>query len=214
MSRIRTTSALAVAAVGAATLVAPVATADARPAPQGHRSLATVLAADGNHFDQQWADFDIVDRAVHAVLKAKPDSALGIVAQGRKPVTAFLPTDRAFRVLVTDLTGTKPATERGTFRAMTRMANVDTLESVLLYHAVPGATVTYRQALKGDGARLQTALSGGVLSVQVTAANQVRLRDADPNDRNATVLRKAADLNRGNRQIAHGIDRVLRPSDL
>ena len=40
----------------------------------------------------------------------------------------------------------------------------------------------------------------------------VQLVDADPDDANPYVVR--ADLNKGNRQIAHGIDRVLRPVDL
>lgn len=40
----------------------------------------------------------------------------------------------------------------------------------------------------------------------------VQLRDADTDDRNPYVVQ--ASLNKGNRQIAHGIDRVLRPLDL
>ena len=40
------------------------------------------------------------------------------------------------------------------------------------------------------------------------------LRDADTNDRNARVLRALRNVNQGNRQIAHGINRVLRPMDL
>lgn len=213
MSRIRTTSAIAAAAIGATSLVAPLATASADTTSTGNRSLAAVLAADGNHFDRNWSDFDIVDKAVHAVLKAKPHSPVGVLAQGGTPVTAFLPTDRAFRLLVTDLTGHRPATERATFRAVTRVANTDTLENVLLYHVVPGATITYRQALKADGARLQTALSGAKIVVNVHH-HRVRLVDADRNDRNATVVRQLADINKGNKQIAHGINRVLRPIDL
>ena len=213
MSHIRSTSVLAAAALGAAALVAPLTTASAEAKTAGHRSLAAVLAQDGNHFDHNWSDFDILDKAVHAVLKAKPNSPVGVLADGHKRVTAFLPTDRAFRLLVTDLTGKRPATERATYRAVTKVANVKTLESVLLYHVVPGATVTYREALKADGARLQTALAGGKITVKVHH-HKVRLVDADPNARNATVIRGLADINKGNRQIAHGVDRVLRPVDL
>ncbi|MET8361531.1 hypothetical protein [Micromonospora sp. NPDC005171] len=41
---------------------------------------------------------------------------------------------------------------------------------------------------------------------------QVRLVDADTNDRDARVV--SYDVNKGNRQIAHAVDRVLRPIDL
>ncbi len=50
-------------------------------AKQGNRSLAKVLAAD---------------------------SAVGVLAKGRTQATAFVPTDAAFRRLVTDLTGKRP----------------------------------------------------------------------------------------------------------
>ncbi len=40
----------------------------------------------------------------------------------------------------------------------------------------------------------------------------IRLRDKDYNSRNPRV--KVIDINDGNMQIAHGIDRVLRPMDL
>ena len=40
----------------------------------------------------------------------------------------------------------------------------------------------------------------------------VRLVDADPDDRNPLVVQP--NINKGNKQIAHGINRVLRPLDL
>jgi uncharacterized surface protein with fasciclin (FAS1) repeats len=83
---------------------------------------------------------------------------------------------------------------------------------VLLYHVVPGATVTYRQALRSDGVKLTTA-TGADLTVRVRA-HKVRLQDADTDDRNPRVLRDLRNLNKGNVQIAHGINRVLRPIDL
>ena len=43
---------------------------------------------------------------------------------------------------------------------------------------------------------------------------RVKLRDLDPDAANARVLPGARNLNRGNKQIAHGISRVLRPVDL
>jgi uncharacterized surface protein with fasciclin (FAS1) repeats len=190
-------------------LAAPAATA---AAPKGTTSLAEVLAADGNRYDRNWDDFDIVEKAVYAVLEAKPESPVAVLADGNTALTAFVPTDRAFRRLVFDLSGDRLAREAGVLRAVGKVADVDTLEAVLLYHVVPGATVTYAQALQADGAALGTAL-GEDIRVNVIDRN-VRLRDLDTDDRNARVLREAKNINKGNEQIAHGINQVLRPIDL
>jgi uncharacterized surface protein with fasciclin (FAS1) repeats len=209
----RTIRAVAIAAAGALTAAAVAGVAPAaQAAPTGTTSLAEVLAADGNKLDHNWADFDIVEKAVYAVLEAKPNSPVAVLADGNTALTAFVPTDRAFRKLVTDLTGDRKATERGVLRSLTKLADVDTLETVLLYHVVPGATITYAQAKAADGASLDTA-QGGALRVRV-AGDRVSLRDADTNDRNARVIVAAKNINKGNKQIAHGIDRVLRPIDL
>ena len=191
----------------AATTVAP---AQADSSAQGTRSLAEVLAKDGSGFDHNWHDYDIVDKAVGAVLDAKPGSAVGVLADGKKSVTAFLPDDRAFRILVKDLTGEKPRTEKQTFKAVAALG-IDTVETVLLYHVVPGTRINYRQALKADGVRL-TMASGGIVRVDVRKGNRIKLLDADRNDANPRIVRK--NINKGNRQIAHGINRVLRPADL
>ena len=209
-----------VTAVGLTTLVAsaalgvvPNGATAASDAPRriGHTSLAEVLAADGNRFDHNWQDFDIVDRAVHTVLRAKPNSAVGVLAKGRTRVTAFVPTDRAFRRLVRSLTGNLPRTEKAAFRAVATVADVDTLEAILLYHVVPGATITSTDAAGADGAALTTA-QGGNVRVNVRRNGGIFLRDKDRNARNPQV--KVVDINKGNKQIAHGINRVLRPIDL
>jgi uncharacterized surface protein with fasciclin (FAS1) repeats len=195
-------------------LVAPTASAQQGPTA-GTRSLATVLAADGQRFDRRWGDFDIVDAAVGAVLGAKPNSAVAVLADGTTPVTAFLPTDYAFRRLAHDLTGRWYHSEAKVFSTLAGALGVGTIESVLLYHVVPGATITYRAALHSDGAALATALAGAKVTVDVESCDHPRsvsLVDLDPDDRNPVVVQR--DLNRGNRQIAHGISQVLRPVDL
>jgi len=154
-------------------------------------------------------DFDVLTEAVLAVLAAKPGSPVKALTQGGTALTAFVPNDRAFRSLVTDLTGKRVASERAVFAAVAKLG-IDTVETVLLYHVVPGATLTSAQALKSDDARLKTA-QGGVLVVDVTG-RAIALRDRDRNDTDPRVV--AVDLNKGNRQIAHAIDRVLRPADL
>ncbi|GAA1479326.1 hypothetical protein GCM10009623_37720 [Nocardioides aestuarii] len=212
MTRSRSTRLAALAASTA--LAATGLAATASPASAGESpSIAALLAADGLSFDDSWQDFDILDQAVNDVLTAKPDSPVAALADGSVPLTVFAPNDRAFRRLVADLTGDRPADEETTYAAVGTLG-VDTIETVLLYHVVPDATITYKQAKKADGARLETA-AGKHLRVNYRPGRQkVYLKDADRNDRNAFVLSSAKNLNKGNPQIAHGISEVLRPLDL
>ncbi|HET7532740.1 MAG TPA: fasciclin domain-containing protein [Nocardioidaceae bacterium] len=178
----------------------------------GKRSLAKVLAADGRGFDKNAGDFDILDNAVRAVLAADPDSPVAVLADGKVKLTAFAPTDAAFRRLTTELTGKQYDSERRVFNKLAKAAGVETIEDVLLYHVVPGAPITYRQAKAADGAKLETALEE---TVQVRVRNgRVIVVDKDTDDRNARVIKGLKNINKGNRQIAHGVDRVLRPIDL
>lgn len=178
----------------------------------GKRSLAKVLAADGGGFDKNAGDFDILDNAVRAVLAADPDSPVAVLADGKVKLTAFAPTDAAFRRLTTELTGKRYDSERRVFNKLAKAAGVETIEDVLLYHVVPGAPITYKQAKAADGAKLETALEE---TVKVRVRNgRVILVDKDTDDRNARVVKDLKNINKGNRQIAHGVDRVLRPIDL
>lgn len=212
MSVRRTFAVLSAAALmgTAAVAGASAASADDHSDDLGNRSLAMVLAKDGSGFDRNPWDYDILDNAVQAVLEAKPDSAVAVLADGDVPLTAFLPNDLAFRRLAGDLTGTWSGSEEDVF---TRVAGVgvDTVEAVLLYHVVPGMTIDSRAAKKADGATLDTALAGKSFTVDVRDGRIV-LVDGDPDDANARVV--APDINKGNTQIAHGISRVLRPMDL
>lgn len=208
--------AVIVGVVALAASVALTVPASAHPrsgthAPTGTSSLAALLAKDGSGFDNNWNDFDITDAAVTAVLKAKPKSAVAVLADGTVPLTAFLPTDRAFRSLAHDLTGKWYRTESGVFTALATTLGIDTIESVLLYHVVPGATLSYTQALRANGAALTTAL-GPTVTIKVKFFFFISLKDKDPNAANAYVV--APNLNKGNQQIAHGVSQVLRPLDL
>ena len=191
--------------------VAPADASQPAAARAGTVSLAEVLAADGNRFDRTWGDFDVLDRAVSTVLDAKPASPVAVLADGSTRLTAFLPTDRAFRRLVRDLTGTAPDTERAVFNAAATLG-VDTIEQVLLYHVVPGQTLTSGKVLKADNVELDTA-EGGDIRVNVRKAG-IFLRDDDTDDLNPRVIPSLLDINKGNRQVAHGITEVLRPSNL
>ena len=143
------------------------------------------------------------------MLAAKPKSAVGVLANGKVALTAFIPNDAAFRLLVRDLTGKAPAKEQDVFKAVASLG-IPTVEKVLLYHVVPGRTITAKQASHSNRVWLKTA-EGASIKVRVVHG-MIYLQDKDPNARNPRVV--AADINKGNRQIAHAINRVLRPVDL
>ncbi|WP_374454791.1 fasciclin domain-containing protein [Nocardioides sp.] len=198
-------------ALGAVQATAPAASAKAA----GEDSLAALLTSDGDQFDKNKRDFDIVTEAALAVVAAKPDSPVGLLADGSKRLTVFAPTDEAFRLLAKDLTGQTIRSEKKIFESLVALAGVDTIETVLLYHVVPGKTLTSNKVLKANGAKLMTAAGESVkVRVRTKPSVSITLKDKDRNDQDPQVVLKAIDLNKGNKQVAHGIDRVLRPIDL
>lgn len=217
MSLRRTLAVLASAGIASAAGLATASGASAHerhqspePATVETRSLATALAADRPGFDRNWHDYDIVEAAVGAVLTAKPNSPVKVLADGSVALTAFIPTDQAFRNLASDLTKKRYSNEKAVFAAVAGLG-INTVETVLLYHVVPGTTIVARTALRSDSAQLTTAQSGKV-TVDVRSGKRIYLVDADPDDRNARVVQP--DINKGNRQIAHGVSQVLRPANL
>ena len=206
---------LAASALALTTMATAPAANAAVAAKPGTTSLAEVLTADGNTFDKNKNDFDIVTEAALAVVGAKPDSPVALIADGDTRLTVFAPTDQAFRLLAKDLTGQTIKSEKKIFEALVELAGVDTIETVLLYHVIPGKTLTSPKVLKADGARLTTAQGGKVkVDVKMKPSLSITLKDRDKNDQDPKVVLKALDLNKGNKQVAHGIDRVLRPIDL
>ncbi|WP_249998914.1 fasciclin domain-containing protein [Actinoplanes sp. M2I2] len=206
-------AAVATAALVTSALGAAPASAHGKTKPLGTKSLAAVLTADKSGFDRNGHDYDVLTAAVLAVLKAKPSSKVGVLTDGKTALTAFVPNDRAFQVLVADIQHTKRLpSEKKAFTAVAGLG-INTVESILLYHVVPGATINRKAALKSDGAKLKTA-AGSSVKVDVYGHwhKRVKLIDADRSDRDPRIVR--FDINKGNRQIAHGIDRVLRPINL
>jgi len=180
----------------------------------GNRSLAKVLAKDGTKLDHNWQDFDILEQAVLAVIAAKPSSPVALLTDGSVRLTVFAPTDEAFRDLVGDLTGKRPGTEKKTVKALLEVADINTIEAVLLYHVVPGATLASPKVIKAAKARTKlTTAQGGKVKV-VNRKGNITLVDKDPDLADPTVILNGIDINRGNRQIAHAIDRVLLPLDV
>jgi uncharacterized surface protein with fasciclin (FAS1) repeats len=174
----------------------------------GTTSLATVLDTSNAAFDRNWADFDILTAAVNAVLAAKPTSAVAVLADGNTELTAFIPTDRAFRKLVKDLTGKTLKTEANVFAAVAGLG-IDTVEQVLLYHVVLGAPITKAAAVAVPSGTELTTAQGATITVRV--GTSLILRDKAPKNLNPKVFLNRADINAGNKQIAHAINRVLLP---
>jgi len=218
--KLRRSIALSVAAGAAILTAAPSAASAASaalsaPAPTGTRSLAAVLTSNGNdQLDGNPFDYDIVTQAVLAVGGAKPNSPVSLLTKGDVALTAFLPSDFAFRDLVRQLTGKTVASEQDVFKAVAGLG-IDTVEAVLLYHVVPGATITSKDAVNADGAKLTTALGPTItVDVVVKGLGIVKLVDQDTNDTNPYLNPFALNINQGNKQIAHAITAVLRPIDL
>lgn len=197
------------AAVTAPANAAPAAKPAAASAKAGDTSLAEVLAKDGTKFDKNSKDFDILEAAVLAVVQAKPNSPVALLTDGSVKLTAFLPTDGAFRQLAKDLTGKGPKSEAKVASALLAAAGVDTIEQVLLYHVVPGQTLTSPKVIKAAkaGAKLKTAEGAKVKVTQKDG--DIVLVDKAKKLTDPTVV--AVDVNKGNKQIGHAIDRVLLP---
>lgn len=196
--------------------VTPAAAHASKPSTAtGTRSLAAVLTSDTSGFDRNRFDYDVLTKAVLTVLQAKPGSPVKVLTDGNVALTAFIPNDLAFERLVQDISGARSLPgEAATFDAVAGLG-VDTVEAVLLYHVVPGATIDAKTALGADGAALTTA-AGSTVTVDVRCrwhnTGVIRLVDADSSDRDPYIIK--FDINKGNKQIAHAIDRVLRPIDL
>jgi uncharacterized surface protein with fasciclin (FAS1) repeats len=200
---------VAAAAVG----VTALAPATASATGSSSTTLADILLADSakddaNGFDRRWWDYDIVTQAVLLF----PD----LVEAASNPdaeLTVFLPNDLAFRRLVFEITGTWMRSEADVFAAVASLGT-ETVKNVLLYHIVP-AEISYRDALKADGAVIDTLLDGASIEVDVRGKifKRVELIDLDTDDRNPTVVQANIGGKAAN-GYAHGINLVLRPIDL
>ena len=74
---------------------------------------------------------------------------------------------------------------------------------------------TARRVVVKVGSSSLTTAAGARVKVDIRKKPlRITLKDKDRNDRDARVVLAAIDVNKGNKQVAHGIDRVLRPIDL
>ncbi len=194
------TAIAATAALGVGLAVTP-ATAKA-----GNNSLGAALLADGDEFDSNGRDYDIVTQAALAVIGADAKSPVALLTQGNKRATVFAPQDRAFVKLVEGL-GVSVDSEQAAFEAIAATLSIKQIENILLYHVVAGKTITGKQAAKANGTKLTTA-QGGKLTIKVKKG---KIRVVDQNKDFPTARVVQANINKGNKQIAHGINAVLVP---
>ena len=175
----------------------------------GLNALTNVLNVSEYQFDSNLADFDILTYLALDVMGAKPNSPVWALADGNVKLTAFLPTDRAFKKLVKALTGQSYVRERKIYLAV-RALGVNTVEKVLLYHVVLGAPILSEAAVAANGAALTTA-EGSTIRVNYDGTT-LRLLDKDTDRINPNVILTRVDINEGNNQVAHPINGVLLPS--
>ncbi len=201
----------AVAIAAAAGLAAaPLMMASPAQAAPGTNSLGDVLLADTvsgqPSFDKNGGDFDILTAAVLAVLDSNPGSSVNLLFDGTTTLTAFIPTDAAFERTAGDL-GIAAKTEAKLTGKLVTALGAPQIEDILLYHVVPGVKINAKAAAASDGAKLEMA-NGQKVVVNVTK-KAIFLKDNNKEVDNPKVI--VTDINKGNKQIAHAIDRVLLP---
>ena len=210
----RRTKLASVAALAAAALTLAACGSSSEPAATPTPSATTSSAAPTSE-EPMPAAKDIVDTAVGAgqfTTLATALTAAGLVdtLKGAGPFTVFAPTDDAFAKLPAGTLDTLLADPKGA------------LTKILTYHVVPGKVMA-ADVVKMDGAKVKTVNGaelttalGSTIGVRVFDARYpiVMLKDQDPNDINPFLNPRALDINKGNKQIAHGILFVLRPANL
>lgn len=197
------------ALVAASALVlSPISPAKAEEEALKTMPLTEVLNLPRASFDDNLGDYDIFTQLFMDVWGALPDSAVSAISQGDVALTAFVPTDRAFRKLVRHLTGTAPKNEEAIAAAALTLGAA-TLEKVILYHVVVGDPILSPAALEANGAVLNTA-AGQTFRVKVEGT-KITLIDKSKKHKNAVVLLSKVDINKGNKQVAHGINQVMLP---
>jgi len=175
----------------------------------GIESITKKIDISDFKFDSDLTDYDIFKNLLLDVLASKPKSAAWALADGNVALTAFIPTDRAFRKLVKSLTGKYLAKEVNIYNTLLSLGTTK-LEQVLLYHVVIGAPLASGEVLTKNGEFLTTAQGA---TIRVALVDTVlRIRDKDTKRENPEVILTRVDQNLGNRQMFHPINGVLLPA--
>lgn len=176
---------------------------------RGINAISTVIGVEDFAFDSDLSDFDIFTFLTLDVLGKRPNSRLWRMADGTVPMTAFVPTDRAFKKLVKALTGFSYEREREIYN-VARTLGTDKLNQILLYHFVFGAPLLAEDVLAANGTFLTTPRK--VTIRVVYDGTELKLRDKDRERINPRVILSRVNVNEGNNQVIHPINGVLIPT--
>ena len=121
--------------------------------------------------------------------------------------TLYLPTDKAFRILVEDLFGESIKNESELFDFLVTGLTLPVIEAVLEYHIIGEVYTAGDLVNEGDGFELSPLLEDSSLELDFRG-KQLRLIDNEPGLRDPIV--RVVDIH-GSNGVAHVIDRVLLP---
>ncbi|KQM82355.1 hypothetical protein ASE68_02880 [Agromyces sp. Leaf222] len=167
--------------------------------PTGSIVDVAVAASGGGAPDDNPQDYDIL---VQALVATGLDATL---ADTSTKFTVFAPNDRAFLRLVTDLTGTAPASEAAALATITTALTGEQITNVLLYHVVPGKQLGPIRVVLSKSL---TMANGGIVKPRL-----LTLRDENPAFTDPRLVVSAINIKASN-GVIHTIDRVLVPGVL
>ena len=167
--------------------------------PAGSIVDVAVAASGGGTPDDDPTDYDILIQALTATGLAP------VLADTSRRFTVFAPNDQAFERLVTDLTGTAPASETEALTTITTALTLDQISNVLLYHVVADRKLGPLQVLFAGSI---TMANGGVVKPRL-----LTLRDENPSLQDPRLVLSAINIQATN-GVIHTIDRVLVPATL
>jgi uncharacterized surface protein with fasciclin (FAS1) repeats len=189
---------MSIAAAAAAALVLTATPAQATYGKAPTRTIVdvAVAASGGGTPDSNGHDYDLL---VQAVLATGLDGAL---ADTSTQYTVFAPNDRAFMRLVTDLTGTAPASEEEALTTITTAFSGEEISNILLYHVVAGKKLG---PIKVITSKSLTMANGGVVKPR-----GITLRDETTALKDPRLVLRGVNIQASN-GVIHTIDRVLVP---